>query len=509
MRNHGALKLITFILVLAAAWLALGTPVIAADYDYQLQDVMNGNVPGIATLVQGAGGYYDNCISVTFSNNTGQNYAVKVPIGLMLLPADSSVQTMLTAGGEVLQVPPGQSSHVIKAFCGQMHDHAPGGSDTFSAGGFVSGDTLRTLEEINRQQAFNQTGQHAVWHQTDGNDISGEEAALNLVSGGGVSPGAAAAAGGATAGVAVAATILTNLLNNGAGTTGGGETGGSTALDDDAYPDDDFPPDDDFVTPDDDLIYDPDTEFEEYPPPDESRFNDTEVDRSTDKLPDDLKPPIEIAEIPPPEDPGDGVQIAGDGSIEWLWNIYLEGRNMEVKGPDKVPEIIQPDNDNGWVDWFLDKLRNAPTPENDPEALEGGKQIRENPVFGSGSKLPGSLGAGDKDFIAQIKRERYEIGGSDGLAKLRRLEKLRSLLNSKGVPSGEVRDLSGITEYLRDFAEPDVKDWVHTKIPVYQYDEAGHQAMEQYYDRYGAMPDENNPEQAEEFMRLYKYFKKQ
>ncbi len=503
MGKNAAIKVIIALFIVALCWFGLAGPVFAADYE--IQDVMNGNVPGIATLVKGAGGYYGNCISVTFSNNTGQTYSVRVPIGLQLIPDDSGVQTMLTAGGETLTVPPGQSTYPIKAFCGEMHDHAPSSYNTFTAGGIVSGDTLQTLQEINRQQAFNMTGQEAVWHQTDGNDITNDEAAQQLVSGGGASPEAAAAAGGATAAAALGAAILIHILNGGSG------GGGATDLDspDGTPPDDDLPPDDDFVTPEDELIFDPDREYVEYPPPDDpTRFQDVQIDRSTSQLPPELLPPIEIAEIPPPEDPGEGIQVAG-GDLEWLWQKFLEGRRMQVQVPDKLPPHMTPDkNESGW-DWFWRQLRNAPAPENDPEAVKGGQQIRENAPFGSASPLPSALGAGDKDFIAQIKREWHEIGGSDGIAKLRRLEKLRSLLNSKSGPGGTVRDLSGAAEYLRDFAEPDVKTWVHENIPVYQYDSAGHEAMEQFYERHGSMPDENNPQQLEEFMRLYKHFKRQ
>jgi hypothetical protein len=82
-------------------------------------------------------------------------------------------------------------------------------------------------------------------------------------------------------------------------------------------------------------------------------------------------------------------------------------------------------------------------------------------------------------------------------------------LNSKSGANGTVRDLSGSSEYLRDFAEPDVKTWVHENIPVYQYDSAGHEAMEQFYERHGSMPDESNPQHSRNFMRLYKHFKRQ
>jgi hypothetical protein len=256
------------------------SPVFASDYD--IQNVMNGQTVGVTAQVNGSGlGYYGNSLRVSFFNNTGQSYTVRVPIGLMMVPADSGVQTMLTAGGEKLTVPPGQSSYTIKAFCGEMHDHSPDGNDVFTPGGFVSGDTLQTLQEINRQERFDATGQEAVWHQTDGNDISDNEAAQQLAGGGGVSPGAAAAAGGATAGVAVLATVLTNLL-------GGGSSGGDSATDldnpDGTSSGGDRSPEDDSLPPYDEPVYD-DEVFENYTPPEDTeRFHDVQPDRSTDRL---------------------------------------------------------------------------------------------------------------------------------------------------------------------------------------------------------------------------------
>ncbi len=503
MGKSAAIKVIIALFIVALCWFGLAGPVFAADYE--IQDVMNGNVSGIATLVKGAGGYYGNCISVTFSNNTGQTYSVRVPIGLQLIPDDSGVQTMLTAGGETLTVPPGQSSYPIKAFCGEMHDHAPSGYNTFTAGGIVSGDTLQTLQEINRQQAFNLTGQEAVWHQTDGNDISNNESAQQLVSGGGASPEAAAAAGGATAAAALGAAVLIHILNGGSG-----GSSGTTELDspDGNLPVDDLPPDDDLITPFDEPVYD-DEVFEDYQPPeDPTKFQDVHIDRSTDQLPPELLPPIEIAEIPPPEDPGDGIQVAG-GDLEWLWQKFLEGRRMQVQVPENLPDHMKPDKGESAWDWFWRHLRNAPAPENDPKAREGGQFIRENAPFGSASPIPPALGAGDREFLTQIKREWHEIGGSEGIAKLRRFEKWRSLLNSRSGGGGTTRDISGITEHIRDWVEPDVKTWVHENIPVYQYDSAGHEAMEQFYERHGSMPDENDPKQLEEFTRLVKHFRRQ
>lgn len=516
------LKSSLIFIITAVCLLGLAFPVFADDYDYRLNDVMAGNVPDIAAVVNGSGeGYYGDSLRVTFSNYSGRNHRVLVPIGLRLVPDNTSVQTMYTAGGEVFDVPPGESSFIFKGFCGEQHDAGPGSYDVFRPGGFAEGDLMRTLQEINRQETFDSNAQAAVWHRTDDNDISGNEIAMNLTGTSAVSPGKAAAAGGVTAGVAIAATLLMNLLNG----NGGGSITGPTTDYDTSGPDD-------FIDEDYEPVYPPDDEFrEETPPPDWNRFEDTDVyQQPPENVPEHLRPPIEIAEIPPPEDPGEGVMIAcsDDNPLKWLWNKFLEGRDMKVAVPDKLPpHVVDPETSDESV-WDLLKRKlwdetpgRYDTPEDtaakDEANRHAGQTLRRNAPFGSASELNKAMsdpvnysqtGDGDsKDFIRQLKREQHEKGASSGIAWTRRMHNLKSLANSQSGPNGVARDLSGRADFIRDFAEPDVKDWVHDKIPVYQYDNDGHQAMQDFYDKHSRLPDENNTADHDEFMKLYRRLK--
>ncbi len=232
------LIVLLFAFLLSLSYLPIG----GADefYDYTLPEVMEGETWDLSADVGGAGGYYGECIQVTLYNSASDTKMVKVPVGTELVPANAYVQTMYTAGGEVLRADPGTSTHRINAFCGEMHDGAPGTGDTFSFGGYANSDLMNILEAINDQEAYNSDGQHAVWHETDDRDISEDEGAQAVVHGAG--PGGTQAA--TTAVAASVLVLIWMLLNNfadsstfstggGGGSTKGGGSPGSHLIDPD------------------------------------------------------------------------------------------------------------------------------------------------------------------------------------------------------------------------------------------------------------------------------------
>ena len=222
-----AIMLCCAVLLATLALLAGPVPPALADDELQLQDVMDGDVPGLTAVVNGTNGaYYGDCLRVTFKNDTTDTLRVRVPIGLRLAPANAAVQRMLTVGGEVIVVPPGGSVAPIKAFCGQEHNHAPGGGDSFWPDGFVDDDLMQTLREINRRGAFDSDGQHAVWHLTDGRSLLDDPRAQDFLKEGGPSAGEAAAAGTAAAIAAALLSWLLGLTGDGSALSGGGDGGG-------------------------------------------------------------------------------------------------------------------------------------------------------------------------------------------------------------------------------------------------------------------------------------------
>jgi len=176
--------------VLLIAFLVIGLPGVAAAADYSFEKVANGEEPYVTVELSGSGqGYYGDSISAFFTNNTGRTITVEVGSGLQLVPRDSSVQTMLTVG-QTIEVPPGGHSRLIKAFCGEMHDRAPGAGDTFDVRGEVDDPALvRALEEMRRRDlGDSREGQDLVWHFRDGYDISGNPAAQELLDATGRAP---------------------------------------------------------------------------------------------------------------------------------------------------------------------------------------------------------------------------------------------------------------------------------------------------------------------------------
>jgi hypothetical protein len=155
-----------------AVFLVFGAaPGLATSFD--LDKVMKGKVSGLQSEVRGAGGFYGDCIRVTIANETGQPVTVDVPLGLLLVPRDNPrVQTMVCAGGESLEAPPGTSVHRIKAFCGEHSDRAPGTGDVFSPGGRASSDLLKRVKEILKSQRFDRSTQDRIWEITNSLDLS-------------------------------------------------------------------------------------------------------------------------------------------------------------------------------------------------------------------------------------------------------------------------------------------------------------------------------------------------
>ncbi len=167
----------------------------AADYDADLGDVLDGNLPGVTVRVDGTGGWYGQCMGGAFVNDTGATIRVRVPIGMRLVPPDEGVQTMVTAGGEILEIPPGESSQPFVAFCSEMHDAPPSASGDFQNGGFVERDLMAVLQRIADAEAGDSAAQSAVWSVTDGLDISNDEFSQQYVPPAEVPPGRAAGAG--------------------------------------------------------------------------------------------------------------------------------------------------------------------------------------------------------------------------------------------------------------------------------------------------------------------------
>jgi len=213
-RSRAVSKTVRVLALFLVLVFSLPNPALADDIN--IRDVMDGNVEGVTVQVNGSGlGYYGDSLRASFVNTTGQPITVTVPIGMRFIPNDSSVQTMIAAGGERIMVPAGESEALLKAFCGEMHDSGPNSSDVFTAGERVTGDLLRTVENLNREGRFDNTGNRVVWSFTDDLSLEDDPEAQDLVRTN--TSRARTAIGGAITGAAVAGAAIVHARTSGSG----------------------------------------------------------------------------------------------------------------------------------------------------------------------------------------------------------------------------------------------------------------------------------------------------
>lgn len=355
---------------------------LAASYDASLDEVMDGNVPGLTVRVNGVGGYYGQCMAGDFINDTGQPLKIRVPVGLRLVPQNEGVQTMVTGGAETLTIPPGTSTQKFTAFCSEEHDGGPSGSKDFSNGGFVDPALMRVLDRIAAAEGQDSSAQHAVWSVTDGLDISGDPNAQNYADRPQVPAGPAAAGGLAAGAAAIGLAELSrrmaeiqgvDLPPEGDGTEGG-EPGGSSDSGEDSTELDDLL-DTDESGADDDAGSDDDAGDT----PDGS--DETEPPEKTEEKP----PAKDIKKPPPPPAP---LRAGEDGDIRWDKN-----RRRVLIGTDSGLNL-QAGRGGGWVG-------RGGGPGHDPFEL----------------KPPGSVDVGEGDVTGHKRGDTYDLSIPTGDGK--------------------------------------------------------------------------------------------
>ena len=92
--------------------------------------VMAGQVPGVTVEVRGNGSYCGPALSLTFTNETGADVAVSVPVGLQFLPGergypDDDRRRRGDHRRALHRTGRAGSPVMIQAFCGQYHDDDP------------------------------------------------------------------------------------------------------------------------------------------------------------------------------------------------------------------------------------------------------------------------------------------------------------------------------------------------------------------------------------------------
>jgi hypothetical protein len=160
---------------------------------------------------------------------------------------------------------------------------------------------------------------------------------------------------------------------------------------------------------------------------------------------------------------------------------------------------------------------------------------RELPAFGSKSELQKALSSPNEyvetgeftteNLLRQVEMEETEKAGSEAIRSIRRVEKLKTLAEGEDIPTNaddlkdvadgwrkmsdvqkryRIRKWEGAPDMVRDFIEKDAKDFIGEEgTGVYQTDDAAHQAYQQFFEKYGRVPNRKDADDRDVFRDMY------
>ncbi len=118
------------------------------------------------------GSYTGRSVRLTVTNLKNDSLDLKVDLGLILKPDDSSYQPMVLAGEENLVLGAKQKGDVeVIVFCGNCPRHCPKQNLHYSYWKTGSKELVSVLRYINNHRLFDYLGQNAVWAITNNNRV--------------------------------------------------------------------------------------------------------------------------------------------------------------------------------------------------------------------------------------------------------------------------------------------------------------------------------------------------
>ena len=133
----------------------------------------------VTVVLSGTGDlFFRDAVGYSVRNTSGGDLIVVFPAGLLLLPGDNSLQTLMVTLPVTLTLKANQTAGgKLSMVCTQLTKHAPGAGEKFSVGGMANGSLLSAANVIARHGWNGDLGaQFAVWRITDNStmeDVTG------------------------------------------------------------------------------------------------------------------------------------------------------------------------------------------------------------------------------------------------------------------------------------------------------------------------------------------------
>ncbi|MCX6200013.1 MAG: hypothetical protein NTY88_12470, partial [Bacteroidetes bacterium] len=125
--------------------------------------------PGVLSVVDNDRLHYGKCITAYIrGRNIDSLVMLKLDCGTLLVPLDTSIQTMVVTHDVLFPLNKGADYKAsFYAMCAQMHDFPPWGGKMFQLGEMADGSLYKLAHYIEKSHMQNIVGQFAVWAYTD------------------------------------------------------------------------------------------------------------------------------------------------------------------------------------------------------------------------------------------------------------------------------------------------------------------------------------------------------
>jgi hypothetical protein len=119
-------------------------------------------------VVDANGVHYGKCMAVILKSKIDSTVLLRLDCGTQLIPADTSVQTMIATQEAVFPLYPNRTYATrFYAMCGQIHDATPNVHTIFKIGELADTGLLKLANYLGDNYIQNIIGQHAIWAVTD------------------------------------------------------------------------------------------------------------------------------------------------------------------------------------------------------------------------------------------------------------------------------------------------------------------------------------------------------
>jgi hypothetical protein len=161
----------TALLILAAIQISFSQKNTSNERIFDISEAIRQKI--VRVKIEGLGGHTGESLRVICHNLRGQYFRLRIPQGQLMLPADSTQQTLVVADEMLLSVTaktPAEAS--LHTFCTQAGEASPSVGATFAIGALAPPQVCELLKFIaEKDKKEDSAAQNAVWCLTNGKPL--------------------------------------------------------------------------------------------------------------------------------------------------------------------------------------------------------------------------------------------------------------------------------------------------------------------------------------------------